>query len=121
MWIAMNDSFVSLVRDTKDHDRLVVRSRTREDIEAFITKLQCDAEIIETEDSDYRFRIFVYKIDVAEAMCDMVCDIDYPNFKDSVKDHWRKQAYTQIWYVMYMVQANLYGYVDFYRKGNKKT
>lgn len=107
MWVVMNDSFVSVVQDRTDKDRVVVRARVEQDlVELFPDHT---ADMIETTDSDYRFRLFLNKRYVAKKIEQRVMDIDYPNFKDSVTQSWRKLAYTQIWQIMYNVQEKMYG------------
>lgn len=107
MWVVMNDSFVSIVRDSTDTERVVVRSRVEQDLmELFPDHV---ADIFETTDSDYRFRLFLNKRYVSGVIQQRVLDIDYPNFKKSVDESWRKLAYTKIWQVMYDVQTRLYG------------
>ena len=106
MWIAMNDSFVSVVKDRTDADRVVVRARVKEDLVALFPDHQKD--IVETEDSDYRFRLFLDQQYVAMTIEERVMGINYDNFKDSVKQPWRKAAYVQIWSVMYQVQNKFY-------------
>lgn len=106
MWIAMNDSFVSIVQDRKDRNSVVVRARVKEDLISLFPQQAPD--IIETDDSDYRFRLFLDKKLVADVVRQRVIGINYPNFKDSVKEGWRKQAYMKIWNVMYDVQAQKY-------------
>lgn len=106
MWIVMNDSFISVVKDRHMRDGVVARARVREDLERlFPTHV---ADVIETEDSDYRFRLFLMKEHVADVIRDRILDIEYDNFKNSVKEGWRKTAYTRIWGVMYDVQEQFY-------------
>jgi len=109
MWVAMNDSFVSIVEDKDDVDVVVVRARVREDLEAFFDAAPISPSIIEATDSDYRFRVFASKNDVAMTLFYRIKDIDYTNFKNSVDQSWRHRAYTKIWSIMYEVQVFLYG------------
>ena len=102
MWIVMNDSYVSIVQDRTNDSGVVVRARVREDLGNLFPEHVND--VIETDNSDYRFRLFLDKEFVAQVVRYRVLDIDYPNFKDSVKESWRKSAYTRIWQVMYEVQ-----------------
>jgi len=106
MWIAMNDSFVSIVADREYEMGVVVRARVKEDLVALFPDHQKD--IIESEDSDYRFRLFLDQQYVAMTIEERVMGISYDNFKNSVKQGWRKAAYTKIWEVMYTVQEKTY-------------
>lgn len=107
MWIAMNDSFISIVADRDYEMGVVVRARVKEDLVALFPDHQKD--IIETEDSDYRFRLFLDQQYVAMTIEERVMGINYDNFKNSVKQSWRKTAYMRIWDVMNSVQESLYG------------
>ena len=107
MWIVMNDSYVSIVKDREDDMGVVVRARVKEDLENLFGAEHAQ-DIIETDDSDYRFRLFLDQAYVAAVIEDKVMGINYDNFKNSVKQSWRKQAYTRIWNVMYDVQENMY-------------
>jgi len=107
MWIVMNDSYVSIVKDREDDMGVVVRARVKEDLESLFGKDHAE-DIIETDDSDYRFRLFLDQAYVAAVIEDRVMNIDYDNFKNSVKQSWRKMAYTQIWNIMHRVQEDTY-------------
>ena len=101
MWIFKNDSFLSIVQDKDDHARLLVRSRIQGDIEQAIP----DAEVFEDAKADYRYRAFVSREALKRAMCDAVDQIDYLNFKGSVKETKRHNAYMSVWSAM----AQVYG------------
>jgi len=106
MWIVMNDSYISAVQDRTNKMNLVVRARVREDLENAFPSLKQD--IIESTDSDYRFRLFMTKQFLCGVMNTKIMNIDYDNFKNSVKQNWRHDAYLAIWSVMYKVQKTLY-------------
>jgi len=106
MWIVMNDSYISAVQDRTNKMNLVVRARVREDLENAFPSLKQD--IIESTDSDYRFRLFMTKQFLCGVMNTKIMNIDYDNFKNSVKQNWRHDAYLAIWSIMYKVQQNLY-------------
>jgi hypothetical protein len=106
MWIVTNKSFLSAVQDRLDPNIFVVRARIRGDLETFFGD---GIKVIKTEDSDYRFRVFVNKSVFKLKMMEHINSIDYTNFKDSVETKERKTWYMQIWYVMYRVQESLYG------------
>lgn len=104
MWIVMNDSYVSIVKNRLDEQQVVVRARVQEDLSNLFPEHVNN--IIETDDSDYRFRLFLNRDFVSRVVRDRILDIDYDNFKNSVKDHWRKAAYMRIWQIMYDVQES---------------
>ena len=105
MWIFLNDAFVSIVAHKDDPDKVVVRARVRGDIENVFG----DVEVIETDNSDYRFRAFLPREMVANVVWNSLMDVDYTNFKDSVKENRRHDAYLGVWDVMRRLQDELYG------------
>jgi hypothetical protein len=107
MWIVTNKSFLSVVEEKSDKTKFVVRARIKGDIEAFFE--DPSMKVIETNNSDYRFRVFVDKSFFKMKIMKEINSIDYDNFKDSVKSAERKTWYTRIWSVMFDVQESLYG------------
>ena len=102
MWIVMNNAFMSIVNTKDDPDTVAVRARLEEDLIAVFPEHA--NEVITTDDSDYRFRLILDKKYVADVVAESIVNIDYTNFKNSVKEKWRYRAYTQIWSVMYKIQ-----------------
>jgi len=100
MWIFLNDAFISAVQHRDDSDTLVVRARRREDLERTFP----GEPITVSETSDYRYRVFVSKADFARVMIDKIEAIDYANFKNSVTEDDRHDAYAGVWRVMYGFQ-----------------
>ena len=96
----MNNAFLSIVADRNNPDRLLVRSRFRDDINAIFP----GAAVMETPDADYRFRAFLPRSLVSSRLLDVVGNIDYPNFKDSVFEDWRHDLYFKIWRILYDAQ-----------------
>ena len=92
MWIFLNDAFLSVVAD-KDPDCLLVRGRIKGDIERVFPGYL----VLENEGTDYRFRTVVPRRLVADRLSDMAEDISYKNFKGSVKDKVRHDAYLRCW------------------------
>ena len=104
MWVFLNDSFISVV-GTGFHEKLLVRGRLPGDIERVFPK----AEVQETPDRDYRFRTFVTREEMAGALYNAVFAIDYPNFKGSVADPDRHDAYLDVWDAMLDAQQRKLG------------
>lgn len=100
MWVVLNHAFLSIVADKADPGRLLVRSRFRADIAAVFP----DADVTETPDADYRFRTFLPRDVVAARLSDAVGQIDYPNFKASVREQWRHGLYLKIWRILHEAQ-----------------
>ena len=96
MWIFQNDSFLSIVALWDKPGVLLVRAREAGDIEAVFP----EAKTREGEGMDYQFRADVPAEEVAEAMAERIRAIDYGNFKDSVGEGPRHDAYIKVWRVM---------------------
>ena len=100
MWILMNDAMLSIVRHKDRTDDLLVRARIAGDIERVFP----DAQVVEGAGTDYRFRAAVPRSTVAEAVSRRLLDIDYGNFKNSVREPERHDAYFDVWHAMYGMQ-----------------
>lgn len=96
MWIFLNDAFLSVVEHRDDSSVLLVRARREEDI------LRCfpDSKPIRTENADYRWRITVDRDAMKQAMSEAVDRIDYPNFKNSIREPKRHDLAMRVWGVM---------------------
>ena len=99
MWLFLSESFVSVVADRADRNRLLVRSRLENDIPRIFS---C-AEVFTVPNSDYKYRAFLPREYVAKVISDQLLKIEYINFKDSVEDA-RHDAYFDVWSVMRAVQ-----------------
>jgi hypothetical protein len=104
MWIFLKNSFLSLVNDPADPSMLYVRARVKPDI----NRVFPNATVVETPRSDYRFRAFVSKDEVARTLAQLVCEIDYSNFKDSVPGDVRYECYSRVWGIMHSMQERLH-------------
>jgi len=80
MWIFTNKGFLSIVEDKDDPARLLVRARYEGDIERHFGE---EAEVIELEFSDYRFRVFLPREEVRAVIDRELVALDYGNFKNS--------------------------------------
>lgn len=110
MWVFLRDAMFSVVEHHKDDSILVVRARIKEDLARVFDRHR----IYENSSSDYRFRVFVLREEVAQIVRDEVLGIDYTNFKASVakEDTIRSHAYHKVWKAMNDVQEELYGPQD---------
>ena len=100
MWLFFHDAMLSIVQKPDDKDTLTVRARIKGDIEAVFP----EAKVIEGAGTDYRFRAKLPRELVAKAMFDRVMDLNASNFKASVKDRKRHDAYLAVWRAMYGYQ-----------------
>lgn len=100
MWILLNDGFLSVVDKSMRNNHLLVRSRCREHLLAVFPK----ADVRESFNTDYRFRADIPRAEVAQVIAERISDIDYKNFKDSVKDRPLHDAYMACWNVLGRLQ-----------------
>lgn len=96
MWVFLNTAFLSIVQDRDDPSRLLVRSRFAGDIERAFAALE-NLDVFEMADSDYRYRAFVPRQAVADRMAQAAQEVDYDNFKNSIREPKRVHAAHDIW------------------------
>jgi phage tail tube protein FII len=100
MWLITTTGFYSIVQKPGEKG-LTIRSRVRKDLEALRDKYLPDlGEIVRNEKTDYRYRAKVSHADLAKAASQMVLDIDYDNFKNTVakvQGHDRSHIYSNVW------------------------
>lgn len=102
MWIFLNNAFLSIVRKDCGPDELLVRARRRVDIVRVFPK----AKVIATPRGDYRFRAIVPGPAITVALARAVRAIDYPNFKDSVRDRRLHQVCLRVWQASLGLEAS---------------
>ena len=102
MWIFLSDAFLSVVADQAEPSgaRLLVRARRAGDIERVFP----EAESFRVPFSDYAFRAWLPRQQVAEVLKQQVEAIAYPNFKSSIRDHAYHDAAMAAWEAMYRYQ-----------------
>ena len=95
MWIALNNSFLSIVENRNNSSELLVRARVKGDIERVFP----NAETFEDLSADYRYRALLKRDLVAKALAYQISEINYDNFKNSIsKDEYqRHDAYLKVW------------------------
>jgi hypothetical protein len=100
MWVFLKDAFMSIVEDLDNPDLLLVRARFSGDIENVFP------DVDEDYGSDYKYRAWVHRLNVADAMYKQVVDISYDNFKDRVhiSDPKRAATYGGVWAQMFNAQ-----------------
>jgi hypothetical protein len=96
----MSDAFLSVVALRGQSGMRLVRARVAGDIQRVFP----NAVVEETPDADYRFRAAIPCADVAATLASRLADIDYKNFKDSVRETDRHDAYMQVWSRMLALQ-----------------
>tara|TARA_B100000242_G_C42970022_1_gene450066 strand:+ start:308 stop:619 length:312 start_codon:yes stop_codon:yes gene_type:complete len=103
MWVFLNNSFLSIVENRNNKEELLVRSRVRGDID----KIFPDSNIFEMENSDYKYRSYIKKIEVSEKIREIVTNINYDNFKNSISksEDQRHSSYLNVWNEMRKLQS----------------
>ncbi len=101
MWLMTKHGFYSIVR--KQEDVYHVRAREQKDLENLVQGVPLPrATIVESDYTDYRFRIIVKKEHVLAVLRFLGDNLDYSNFKntiDRMPDQKRK-PYHEVWRVM---------------------
>ena len=102
MWIILNKSFLSIVKNRNNDEELLVRSRVSGDIE----KVFQNANVFEDLNADYRYRSYIRRSEVAKTISEELLNINYDNFKNSVSkdDKDRLNAYMNVWSSLYKMQ-----------------
>jgi hypothetical protein len=106
MWLLTTQGFYSVVAHRDRPGTLLVRARTRTDIEALRVQI-LDLAPFEDESADYRWRAEVSREQLAKAVAQLAEEIDYPNFKNAVADAQgpeREGLYQQVWQVLRRLQ-----------------
>lgn len=103
MWIFTTDGFFSVVSKGCRPDQLMVRARVRADLKRAFPKA-----VIKTSPppADYRYRVIVTRKAVLTLLARTVEKLAYANFKDTVRDTVRHDAYIQVWNAMFALQEN---------------
>ncbi len=104
MWVSLSYSFLSIVAldgPAADPAQLLVRARVAGDIERVFPT----AAVTHTPKADYAYRAILPRTVVATALAAAVQAIDYTNFKNSVSDPARHDAYFECWDAMYDLQV----------------
>ncbi|MFX1716732.1 hypothetical protein [Paraburkholderia sp. A1RO-5L] len=97
MWLCLSDAFLSIVNSDQDPTVLMVRARRRGDIEAVFGPTY---PVTTIPGRDYQFRAFIPREFVGNVIALKLLDIDYTNFKNSVKDRHLHDAYANVWGIM---------------------
>lgn len=93
MWIYLADSSVSISQHKDAPGSLMVRARDRESL----GRLFPGAELVETPDADYRWRVTLSKEQVSAVIAERVTAIDYADDVKNLVDHTRRDLYRDLW------------------------
>ena len=106
MWLFTTQGFYSAVAHREDPDKIIVRTRAGEDLEALADQIP-DLEISEDPTADYRYRATVARDEWRRALDAFGRDLDYDNFKNTVAARQgpdRAHSYFDVWEAMRRLQ-----------------
>jgi hypothetical protein len=84
---------LSIVDKGGDGSTLLVRARRQEDM----TRIFPQAQVQVGGGTDYPYRARIDREEVAQRVAEAVRGIHYPNFKSTVDEEKRHEAYLQVW------------------------
>jgi hypothetical protein len=108
MWIFTTQGFYSVVIHREDPERLIIRARAREDIDALREQIP-SLEPFEDRSADYLHRAIVQREEWVAALALLGSQIDYDNFKTAVADRegcGRARLYGHVWGEMLSLQED---------------
>jgi len=100
MWVFTKHGFISIVT-TKKKKKFAIRARNKDHLVALLP----DVKIIETTDSDYRFRCILTAKEFSTFWEELQKTITYQNFKNEVTNHLYHTALIDVWVVMAEYQS----------------
>jgi len=106
--------FYSVVTDTQRKGRMLIRARTKSDINNLFERHKTDCPTMEPPTSDdardYRYRLSISQKDWMKLAAKLAGEVTYPNFKMAVHERAdqadKKAAYAEIWWTMRRVQEH---------------
>jgi hypothetical protein len=107
MWLFTTQGFYSVVAHRRDPERLIVRARAREDLEALRAEIP-ELRIFSDPDADYRWRAIVSRAEWVAAVAQLAADVDYDNFKSAVaarQGRGRERLYHRVWAALQELQG----------------
>lgn len=93
----MNDSFLSIVAHRERPEVLLVRARMAGDLEAVFPEVKTWHDPF----ADYPYRAEIAREEVAAVISMRIGKIEYDNFKSSVAEKSRHDAYMAVWTEMW--------------------
>jgi hypothetical protein len=106
MWLFTTQGFYSVVAHRRDPDKLIVRARAREDLEALRRQIP-ELRVFSDRGADYRWRTVVTRAEWVAAVAQLAEELDYDNFKRGVasrQGHERERVYHRVWTALRVLQ-----------------
>ena len=108
MWIMTTDGFFSAVQHRDEPNILLVRARSRRDLEALSERIALHpSKILSTDNADYPFRVLIPREKWAEYLMSASEDLTYPNFKSAVgkTNPERAYIYHDVWSALFEIES----------------
>jgi len=107
MWLFTPEGFISVVADKNDilGDRLLVRARNKHHLEVISEYLTSD--IFEVKPSDYAWRAWTTRSNLASYIISHISSISYTNFKNEIHNHEYHDACLGVWEEMWKYQHQI--------------
>jgi hypothetical protein len=106
MWLLTNFGFFSAVQKPGEQE-LTVRARSAGDLDRLREQyLPGLGPTVDGAGTDYRYRALVGREDLANAMGEIVRDLDYSNFKSEVgtrMGYGRSRVYGRVWEALHAI------------------
>lgn len=94
MWVFTNHGFFSIVKVIDaSPEAFYIRARRKEHLESYFN----GKAIIQSNGSDYRYRVILTRKELFDFYGALPIDIDYTNFKDSIKDPALQAFASKVW------------------------
>ena len=107
MWLFTPEGFISVVADKNDilGDRLLVRARNKYHLEVISEYLTSD--IFEVKPSDYAWRAWTTRSNLASYIISHISSMNYTNFKNEIHNHEYHDACLGVWEEMWKYQHQI--------------
>jgi hypothetical protein len=107
MWLFTQHGFYSVVADRQHPGRFLVRARVRGDLENLLSVTKLTADIVETQNADYRHRLSVDAAGLDTVMAAVAHTVDYPNFKGRIGQLPDQRAKLKVYHDVWATVATL--------------
>jgi hypothetical protein len=100
MWLYTKYGFYSVVQHDRKEDHVVIRAREKRHLDDLVLCFPLafsGCKVVETPDADYSCRMVARKTDWAHAAALLARNVDYPNFKASIKNKPYHEMLMRIW------------------------
>jgi hypothetical protein len=107
MWLFTPKGFISVVADKQDPTgpRLLVRARSLSHLQEVLQDYLDNP--FQVKQSDYAWRAWIKRKDLQSVVEQVMSDINYTNFKNSITDNEYHDACLDVWTAMYTYQKSV--------------